>query len=92
MKGIQARKQIAGVIVMALLIITVAWVPAGCGRSVSDAAITPAGTVSAPTTTSAEGQEFLVRHIPELVPDSGTAVLGIQSSPTPEHSHNLLEE
>ena len=92
MKGIQTKRRIAGVMVLAMLVLTVAWVSAGCGQSVSDMAITPGGAPSPVNTAEPDAQEFSIRNIPELVPDSSTAVLGITTEPAPEYSHNLLEK
>ena len=88
----QTKRQIAGVMVLALLVLTVASASAGCGPNVSDIAITPGGAAGPVTTTAAEAQGLSVRHIPELVPASSTAVLGITTEPAPQYFHNLLEK
>jgi len=92
MKWNQTKRQIAGVMALALLVLTIAWIAVGCGQSASTLATTPAGTVSTITTTEPEAQETSVRNIPELIPEPSTMVLEIQTGPALKGSHNLLEE
>ena len=91
MKRNQTKRGIAGVMVLALLVFTIAGVSAGCGQSVSGMATVPSGTASTVTTIVPEEWASSLSHIPELVPESSTAVLEIQTGPFPESSHNLLE-
>ena len=80
MKRTKSRRLIAGVVVLALLVLLIASVTAGCGQNQNPAA------------GSADWNEQASRvydmiHIPELVPDSSTA-----TESAPEYSHNLLVE